>query len=347
MIAYAVLDERVAIWAYDDRGVFARWAAAPPNDIRKLTAKLQRLCAEPTSDLSELRATARSLYDLLVQPIEGHLDARRSLIFEPDDFLASLPWDTLLDANHRYLGERFATAVVPGLYCLINLHHSMAISAGTPALIVSVPVVPGLVQLRDAENEARGVAAMLPNAKLLEGKEASLSAIEAEMPGKFIFHFAGHAIASAPRNGLALWETEPGTDRFRLIDGRAFTTADTQKIQLAVLSACNSDDWNDGDMDDRGTEGLATALLRAGVAHVVASRWRVDSSETASFMKLFYVSLLNGNSPAGALQTARTSLASEPASAHPYYWSAFLWKGNEPKENKMKCLDAILCRDFI
>ncbi len=86
-----------------------------------------------------------------------------------------LPWDTLLDANHRYLGERFATAVVPGLYCLINLHHSMAISAGTPALIVSVPVVPGLVQLRNAGDEARGVRGdACPMRNCFEGPELVL-----------------------------------------------------------------------------------------------------------------------------------------------------------------------------
>jgi CHAT domain-containing protein len=100
---------------------------------------------------------------------------------------------------------------------------------------------------------------------------------------------------------------------------------ETEQLQLAVLSACRT--LGDDQPDTSGTESLTDSLLRAGVPHIVASRWNVDSRETSEFMKRFYTYLLSGSSVASALHTAQLALSSQPASAHPYYWSAFELRG--------------------
>jgi CHAT domain-containing protein/tetratricopeptide (TPR) repeat protein len=324
VISYGTFFDGVAIWAYDDRGIISYWRETPPQHVRDLAVKLDRLCADPSSYLPELRTTARALYDLLIKPVEERLDLRRTLLFEPDDSLTALPWDSLVDESGRYLGLRFATAVTPGVYRTKRLRAATSIGPTSAALVVSVPVAPGLAPLGDAENEAQAVAAMFSSARLLQNAEATLTGIRADIRESSVFHFAGHAIASSQRNGLLLAEGDPVTNSPVLIGEHDFASRDVQKLELAVLSACNT--ASETENSNAGTEGLGEALLRAGVPHVIASRWAVDSFETASLMRTFYVSLLAGSSPAGALRRARVALASQPASVHPYYWSAFaLW----------------------
>ena len=69
--------------------------------------------------------------------------------------------------------------------------------------------------------------------------------------------------------------------------------------------------------------GLAQAFLRAGVPHVVASRWDVDSVSTRIFMRDFYHKFVMGRSPAAAIALAARSILQRPGTAHPYYWAAF------------------------
>jgi CHAT domain-containing protein len=96
-------------------------------------------------------------------------------------------------------------------------------------------------------------------------------------------------------------------------------------LQLAVLSACDTA----GNAEGAGrSETLSRALLRAGVPRVIASLWNVDSAQTANFMKVFYAQLLAGNNAANSIHTAELALASQPVSAHPYYWSAFELEGS-------------------
>jgi len=90
---------------------------------------------------------------------------------------------------------------------------------------------------------------------------------------------------------------------------------------LAVLSACQT--GGESAPGGSGTDNLVESLLHAGVPHVIASRWNVDSQGTAEFMKTLYSELLAGNSVSKSIHKARLMLASQSLYAHPYYWAAF------------------------
>jgi CHAT domain-containing protein/tetratricopeptide (TPR) repeat protein len=323
VIAYGALPDGIAVWVYDDRGIFSYWISAPISEVQQLAFQLQRLCADPSSDIGTLKTTSRTLYNLLIEPIEGRLVHGRTLLFEIDDFLTALPWQALIDSNGRYLMERFPAAVTPGLYRMMHLRPTTPITSGSPALIVSVPVASeeGLLPLTSAENEAQAVAEGFFSARSLVGSAATVTAIRTELRGKAVFHFAGHAIASAQRSGLVLNEPDPTTKRSRLLSAKSFSQTDVNDLQLAVLSACNT--GAERQIDASGTEVLTDTLLRMGVPHVIASKWNIDSNVTATFMSEFYKSLLAGTDVANALRTARLAIASQRASLHPYYWAAF------------------------
>jgi CHAT domain-containing protein len=89
---------------------------------------------------------------------------------------------------------------------------------------------------------------------------------------------------------------------------------------LAVLSACST---ASGDGGSSGFNSVTDALLRAGVPHVIASRWAVDSVETRGFVEDFYKNALSGQTVSGAIRLTSRKMLGNPRTAHPYYWSAF------------------------
>jgi CHAT domain-containing protein/tetratricopeptide (TPR) repeat protein len=326
-IAYAIFPDGITVWTYDDRGVLSHWISTPVRQVQDIVVRFHRLCSDPTSDLGDVRTTARSLYDLLLKPIEQRLTQGRTLAFEPDGFLTNVPWAALLDENGQYLAQRSEITVTPGFYRGLHFRPAAPITPDTPVLIVSVPTVDerGLVPLGDAENEAETVSQDFSQAAWLQGRDATLSAIRRGIRGKAIFHFAGHAFASVQHAGLVLNELNPETKQHRLVTAANFATGDITDLRLAVLSACQTGTEFGANLS--GTEDLAHFFLYSGVPHVIASRWNVDSRETARLMKEFYTHLLAGEDVANSLRGARLSLALLPVSSHPYYWAAFELEG--------------------
>jgi CHAT domain-containing protein/tetratricopeptide (TPR) repeat protein len=329
MVAYATFPDGISLWVYDDRGIFSRWISTPSIQVEELALRFRRLCSDPTSDLSAVHATARSLYDLLIGPIEDRLAVGRTLMVEPVDFLISIPWEALVDRRGHYLIERTSVVVMPGLYRETRLRPSAAITSESSVLVVSIPVTreDGLAPLADAENEAREVSQRFMSARWLQGDNAGLAAIRRELRGKEVFHFAGHALASPQGTGLVLSEVDPATRRSRLFAANSLASTETGSLQLAVLSACQT--GFEAQPGDSGTETLVQALLHRDVPHVVASRWNVDSEETARFMQKFYARLLASDGVANSMRIAQLAMASQPSSAHPYYWSAFELEGTK------------------
>jgi len=327
VIAYGAFSDGIAVWVYDDRGVSSRWIPTSLPPVQDLIVRFQRLCSDRNSDISTLRTTGRALYDLLIGPVEELLTSSRTIVFEPDDSLEDIPWEALVDPRGHYLLERSPVFLQPSLYRTMHLRPAIAITKDTQALIVSVSAAKeeGLTPLVDADIEAQHVAIAFQSAHLLQGTNATLLAIRKEIRGSAVFHFAGHAISSPQRSGLVLAETDSDTHLSRLVSAESLSTTETESLQLAVLSACQT--VAESAPGSSGTDNLVESLLRAGVPHVIASRWNVDSRETAEFMKAFYAELLTGNDVSNSIHKARLTLASQSPYAHPYYWAAFALMG--------------------
>ena len=79
-----------------------------------------------------------------------------------------------------------------------------------------------------------------------------------------------------------------------------------------------------------GVVGLSRAFIASGAGGVVASLWAVSDESTAVLMKRFYEEMFERKRPAGrALHAARLTLISDPAYAHPFYWSPFIVIGTD------------------
>ena len=106
-----------------------------------------------------------------------------------------------------------------------------------------------------------------------------------------------------------------------LLDTDTLRRLNLRNLRLAVLSSCST--ATSGNAGTSGFNGITGTLLRAGVPHVVASRWAVDSAETRGFVQDFYHNALSGRPVSEAVRLASQRMLANPSTSHPYYWAAF------------------------
>ena len=98
-------------------------------------------------------------------------------------------------------------------------------------------------------------------------------------------------------------------------------------MQLVTLSACSTERGKV--IRGEGVEGFGRALLAAGAATAVTTKWDVADRASADFMKQFYFALARGQSVATALRQAKLQfLHSRLAWSHPRYWAGYVLNGD-------------------
>jgi CHAT domain-containing protein/tetratricopeptide (TPR) repeat protein len=322
VLAFGTLPDGLAIWVSDDRGVSAKWIAMSTRELQDRASNFSAECSDPSSEVNAVRRDGRSLYGELIAPVEEQLAPGRTLVIEAEGWLARVPFEALLDGSGRYLIERAPIVHSLGQDSQARLRNETGIAADLPALVVgstASSIADGLIPLPGIAAEADAVANDFHAARVLKGGEATLSAVRSALPGAVVFHFAGHALAAPQRTGLLLEKDENGNAP-RLLDANAVRHLPLASMQLAVLSACGTASGSGG---SSGFDSITDAFLRAGVPHVVASRWAVDSVQAQGLMEEFYRSVLSGQSVSDAIGLISRKMLANPRTSHPYYWSAF------------------------
>jgi CHAT domain-containing protein len=328
VISFASLPSGIAAWAFDDRGVNFNWIAASNEDLAGRIRRFEQLCADPYSDLNLLQQEGRGLYNFLLAPFERYLEPSRLLILESDSVLSHVPWIALVDSHGQYLGSQFVVVISPGLGYWLGLRSSSSLSPEKTALVVGMPTIASAVASRfaplpDADREAQDVASRFRHSRLLLGAGVTSVAIRQELSRSDVFHFAGHALSGVKQSGLVLASLPDGqgaNDEPSLLSAGELDKANLQRLQLVVLSACTTAETEKGFVSP---DTLVRDFLRAGVPHVIATHWPIDSHSTKQMMAAFYSQVLDKLSIDQALQQAASQLRVQPATAHPYYWAAF------------------------
>jgi CHAT domain-containing protein len=318
IISYGLFPDGISIWLYDNRGVVHRWVPKASSEILGIVNRFRDLCADRTSDIGEVQREARRLYALLIEPVENSIALDRTLEIEADEQLRGIPMEALLDSQNRYLSDRVTVMNSVGIYYRSYLRPSITISAQSPVLITAVSGAGvsanlGLPLLPDALKEGEQIAQRFFAAHLLEESQATTKALYNELPSAQVFHFAGHGVPSPDGTQLAFFD--------KPLSASSLPVSGLQRLQLAVLSACNTQ--RDFTAESVDSEGFIRKFVRAKVPYVVASRWAVDSAMSTRFMEIFYQNLLSGHTPAESIGLAQQSLHFNNRFGHPYYWAAF------------------------
>ncbi|ALF56386.1 tetratricopeptide repeat family protein [Nostoc piscinale CENA21] len=327
---------------------------------------------------------ARTLDEKLIAPIRPLLGDANHILISPDGQLTLIPFEVLKDEQDKFLIQRYAFSYLTSGRDLLHFQSNVN-NASAPVVLADIDYnnqtqtvasakttnVRGTENRRSGElatlefpplentkEEAAAIKKVLPNAKLLLGKDATETAVK-QLHSPSILHLATHGFfiadveqnfnASADfeltprqpkilevenpllRSGLALAgankrnQVKKGSDD-GVLTALEVAGLDLRSNQLVVLSACETGkgDVKVGD----GVYGLRRALVIAGSQTQVLSLWLVDDAATKELMVKYYQNLQAGKGRHEALRAAQLDLLNSQEYSEPQFWAAFVPSGN-------------------
>ncbi len=261
----------------------------------------------------------KALYQELIAPVRPLFNERRKLIIIPHGFLHYIPFHALTDGE-RYLIDDYDVSYCPSatVFRLCRERSSSRRREATPTarrpLLVGVPdrSAPAI------EQEVRALAALLAEAQVLLGEEATSSAVTASMKEASLIHLACHAVFRYDNPIFSSLRLQNSWLTFLDIWNLEV------KASLLTLSACQTGVNKICPGDE--LIGLMRGFLCAGVPSLVVSLWAVNDASTTMLMREFYARLRKGWSKRQALREAQ--LMTRHVYEHPYYWAPFILMGS-------------------
>lgn len=283
------------------------------DDIKAFRNTIQ----EHTS--GQLIIHAQSLHNRLIAPLVGQI-ATPKLLIAAHGPLHYLPFLALSDGRQTLL-ERYQLTQLPSATTIkyvgkldTRLKPGMLLAFGNPDL------GDRQYDLDHAEIEAREVAGLFPNSKVLVRQEASKKNLKEYGSGFRYLHFATHGKFDAANPlGSALMLATPSlgqTENRLTIDELYSMRFDAD---LVTLSACETGLGDIANGDD--VVGLVRGFLYAGANRVVSTLWEIDDVVTAQLMTEFYRQMKAGRPAPEALRNSQ--LATLKIQPHPFFWAAF------------------------
>ena len=260
-----------------------------------------------------LRATQshlESLYAELIAPLRPFFQGRQ-LIVVPHGSLHFLPFHALRNGA-EYLCDAYAVSYAPSA-TVFSLCQEKAASTSRGSLILGIADerAPGIL------DEVKEVAALLPQASLHLGEQATSSLLRGKGAQSGLLHIATHGVYR---------QDNPMFSGIRLGDGY-LNLYDLYQMRLnaklVTLSGCATG----MNFVAAGDEllGLQRGLFCAGATTLLLSLWDVHDRSTSQLMQVFYREYIANGNMADALQRAMRELRQE--NPHPYFWAPFVLVG--------------------
>ena len=342
IVEYAVLDDKLVSWVITKTNVWhAEVAVSSKALYDRVNAFLATLTHRPAAETYEGREAA-ALFEVLIKPIEPHLDRSKALVIIPDKILNYVPYAALASpASSKYLIEDHRLDVASSGTLFVRLSDQATrrtealdehlVSIGNPLFDRET-----FVSLRDlpaSATEAETIAKLYGDPVVLVRDQATEAAVKQQLERAEVVHFATHFVlneSSEVLSGFPLTPDQANNTDPDSSDGflQSFEIArlNLRRTRLVVLSACQT-----GIEKQYGGEGAISAarpFFVAGVPTVVASLWPVDSDAAADLMIKFHQHHRDRMPVAQALQQAQLDLIRGDARyRHPYYWAPFLTIG--------------------
>lgn len=338
------------------------------KQLSELVVKFRSLLNDPASDIAQVQATGKELYDILLKPIESELKTNniQNLVFALDRVTRYIPMSALHDGNN-YLIENYSISTVLSAELTNTKEHSLTNPQATSVLALGLseakagfnplPHVPDELDavVRKNSTDSQGI---YPGLEFLN-QAFNREVLRNHLVNQQVLHIATHG-KFVPTSYL---------DSFLLLGtGEKLTIEDIKAlpympdIQLVVLSACES--ALGGNLDGIEISSMSYYFLSRGAKAVMASLWLVNDASTSQLMQQFYsklaaetpiapvtkaqalrqaqLSMLRGEAvttinaaPRRSLgirprlsSSAASTYSKAPGFSHPYYWAPFILIGN-------------------
>ena len=291
------------------------------------------------------------LYDILIKPVECHLQPFRNqtiprIVFVPSGPLFSVPFPALVNSEKVYVIEKFVVSIAPSI-AILDLMYMKVMSMDSKekeTLVVGNPSMPidAITQLPGSEKEAKAVASIM-GCDVLCGKEATKNEVMSRLPQARVVHLATHALLSdkladhlTQEGKVSMYNDGDYTVKGAIVLARSLdtdnctgvlTSSEIQNMnlkgELIVLSCCKT---GCGKIIGDGILGLSRALLVAGVQCLLATLWSINDECTADLMQHFYLNYSQCHDAPLALQRAMSRFKDR----NPGTWGAFFVMGISP-----------------
>jgi len=201
--------------------------------------------------------------------------------------------------------------------------------------VADVDEVRQLSSLPETETELRAMAEYLgaDESSIYLRERATESQVKSvTLNQSKVVAFSTHGLVSGELKGLAepalvLTPPEIGTEH----DDGLLTASEVAQLKLdadwVILSACNT---AAGDKPGAtGLSGLAKAFFYAGARALLVSHWPVESNAATALTTNMFQTLKQNPliGKAEALRQSMMALASNPRTAHPFFWAPFVVVG--------------------
>ncbi|WP_116107107.1 CHAT domain-containing protein [Lewinella sp. IMCC34191] len=282
---------------------------------------------------------------LLPEAVRRSMTAEMPLYIVPDGALSYLPFAALplsppspgkldyrqlpyLQSEHA-VSYAYSGAYLTGVAEQPDRNYGKNLLAFAPGFGADMPSavkraargLAPLAPLRYNQEEARLIAAMLPDSEVYYDSLATRERFLERVGDSRILHLSTHGLVDPRHPELSFVAfDQPAGD---VDEGQLLYFNDLYSLpinnELTVLSACET---SLGQLA-RGEAPLsfASAFAAAGGRSTLTTLWQVDDRATKEMMITFYRELQRGNDRLGALLTAQNSLRANDY-FHPYYWAA-------------------------
>ena len=333
LVQYALLEDELYVFVVTRENLKIYQPKVPSKAVLEAARAFRRHMDKAQSDAragkplvapeddAALRENLTGLYQMLIAPVAGELQNKKTLAFVPSGALYYVPLHALAKQTPqglRFLIEDISVAYLAAGDVLSVVQTRDDESFGAGALAIGDPTGADLPQARI---EARAVAQILPASQSLVGDAAQKSALSAKNLNRRVLHLAAHGVLNAAQPEASYIQLAGSGEESRLRVGE-IVGLDLNRVDLVTLSACQT---ALGESNPSGGEisSLAQSFSSAGATSVIASLWSVEDDSTRQLMELFYRGFASGEGKAVSLQKAQIALLRKPATRHPFYWAPF------------------------
>jgi CHAT domain-containing protein len=260
-----------------------------------------------------LRATLghlEGLYRELIEPIRERL-AGKHVVFVPHGPLHFLPFHALRNGQ-EYLCDSYTVSYAPSA-TVFGLCQQKKGSKKLNSLVLGIPDERAPLIL----SEVQSVAALLPQAELFVGAQATAQVLRERGAETGLLHVATHGIYR---------QDNPMFSGIKMGDGY-LNLYDLYQMRLeaklVTLSGCATGMNSVSDGDE--LLGLQRGLFCAGANTLLLSLWDVHDRSTAELMQEFYRGYITSGDMPGSLRAAMHRLREQ--NPHPYFWAPFVLAG--------------------
>lgn len=319
LIYPSVLENKLWLMMASEGGIVKKFEVnVRQHELGETVLKFRELLQDPKTDIDQVQAISKKLYDWLIKPLEPELKANpiQHLVFSLDQVTRYIPISALFDGK-KYLIENYTVYTVlsadltdPRDRLPPGTQNTSVLAVGLSDAVAGFNPLPNVPAELDAivRKNLTDKQGIYPGLEFLN-RAFDFRTLRDNLTGHKILHIATHGKFIPSRSNESYLVLGTG-EKLTIPDIK--TLQKLSDVHLVVLSACETA-LGGPEQDGIEIAGIAYYFLNRRAKAVMASLWFVNDASTRLLMEQFYGNLANGTAQnpitkAEAMRQAQLSL---------------------------------------